>query len=171
MKTFLFFLPLTAAIIFFSGCSKAKTIPLQVVENFRTDDYMGTWYEIARTPNFFERGLSGVTAQYTKHPDGKISVVNSGIKRNGKKMYISGTARLMDKNSSLGKLEVAFYPPFYAPYLILETDYDSFAVVMGKNPEYLWILSRTPELPETEIDRIFSMLKSRNIPTEKLFFP
>ncbi len=171
MKMFQYFLALSAAVVFFTGCSEKNHGDLHSVENFRIDDYMGTWYEIARTPNFFERGLSGVTAQYTRLPDGKISVVNSGIKKNGKKMYITGTARLMDKNSSRGELEVSFYPPFYAPYLILATDYDSFAVVAGKNSGYLWILSRTPELPQTEINRIFSMLKSRNIPSEKLFFP
>ena len=167
MKITLF---LAALMLLCSGCNEDKSAALRGVENFRIDDYMGTWYEIARTPNFFERGLSDVKAVYTKRPDGKISVVNSGIKKSGKKVYITGSARPRSGRDSRGELEVSFFPPFYSPYLVLATDYTSFAIVSGKNTEYLWILAREPHLTHSQTDRILAIMKELGIPDKNLFF-
>ena len=41
--------------------------------------YLGLWYEIARTENIWEIGLKCVTANYTLRPDGIIRVDNKGI--------------------------------------------------------------------------------------------
>ena len=40
--------------------------------------YQGTWYEIARLPNYFERKLKCISATYTLRDDGKITVLNKG---------------------------------------------------------------------------------------------
>ena len=37
--------------------------------------YMGKWYEIARFDHSFERGLVGVSAEYSFRKDGKIRVI------------------------------------------------------------------------------------------------
>ena len=42
------------------------------VNTLDIDRYMGRWYEIVRTDNRFERGMAGVTADYTLLNDGKI---------------------------------------------------------------------------------------------------
>jgi len=60
----------------FQHISIAK-IP-SVVATVDLNRYKGTWYEIARLPNFFERKLKCITAIYTLHDDGKIKVVNGG---------------------------------------------------------------------------------------------
>lgn len=53
--------------------------------------YLGTWYEIARLPHSFEKGLDNVTAVYNLRSDGKIEVINSGLK-NGDKKVTKGVA-------------------------------------------------------------------------------
>ena len=53
--------------------------------------YIGTWYEIARFPHSFEKGLENVTATYNFRNDEKIEVINSGLK-NGVKKIANGVA-------------------------------------------------------------------------------
>ena len=55
------------------------------VSNFSLQNYLGTWYEIARLDHRFERGLSQVTAHYSMREDGGVRVLNRGYSdRNGK---------------------------------------------------------------------------------------
>ena len=73
--------------ILLSGC---VSIPEKVlpVNGFDVDQYMGTWYEIARLDHSFERGLERVTAEYSLRDDGGIKVINKGFdpqKKGGKK--------------------------------------------------------------------------------------
>ena len=42
--------------------------------------YLGTWYEVAKYPVVFEKGLTAVTATYSLRPDGGIKVLNAGRK-------------------------------------------------------------------------------------------
>ena len=51
---------------------------LSVAENIDLNRYTGTWYEIARLPNYFERKLKCITATYTLREDGRINVLNKG---------------------------------------------------------------------------------------------
>ena len=48
---------------------------VQPVTGFELDRYLGTWYEIARLDHPFERGLSRVTAEYSRRDDGGVRVV------------------------------------------------------------------------------------------------
>ncbi len=119
--------------------------------------YTGSWYEIARKPHSFEKGMSHVKATYTARPDGTIEVRNEGIK-NGKPKVTRGKARTTDIP---GQLKVTFFI-FPGEYNILELGPDySYSVVGGSNGGYLWILSRTPELDAATLRGIHSRLEER----------
>lgn len=62
---------------------------ISVVPSVDLKRYTGTWYEIARLPNSFERKLKCTTATYTLRDDGKITVLNQGhyITDPGKKEF------------------------------------------------------------------------------------
>ena len=51
---------------------------LKTVEHVDVTRSMGTWFEIAKFPQRFEKGLVGITATYALLPNGKVSVLNSG---------------------------------------------------------------------------------------------
>ena len=157
------------AAVFFPGCSKIETAAVPAVEKFDISRYCGKWYEIARLPNWFERGMSEVTAVYSLQPDGTVKVINRGI-RNGKPVSTSGVARFTGKNDR-GDLEVSFQWPFWGSYRVirLEDDY-TVAVVCGKSFDYLWILARKPELSSAKLARIIEFLRSRGFAVEKLEF-
>ena len=168
MKFFLLFL--VAAIVLCFGCGRSTTTDIPAVKEFDISRYCGRWYEIARLPNWFEKGMSGVTAHYSLRPDGMVDVVNSGIK-NGKKHSIFGVARMVGDPKE-GELEVSFQWPFWSSYRIiqLENDY-TMAVVCGKSYDYLWILARSPEISLADLNKILESLRQRGFDTAKLEFP
>jgi len=160
---------LTAGLL--GGCRSAgSTDSLPAVTPFSVNRYAGTWHEIARLPHSFERGLEEVTAEYTLRPDGKVEVVNSGF-RNGKKHSIRGYAVFKDR-TDVGELRVCFFWPFYGGYKIvwLEPDY-SAAIVTSSTKDYLWILSRTPELPPERLQEYVRKICEWGFPTEKIEYP
>jgi lipocalin len=69
-----------------------------IVKELDIKKYLGTWYEIARYDHRFERGMVGVTANYSLRKDGKIKVVNSGYKGSfsGKFSKAIGKAKIPD---------------------------------------------------------------------------
>ena len=135
---------------------------------------MGLWYEIAKFPVFFERGLVGVTAEYSLREDGRIRVRNRGFKKSfdGKESSIEGYATVPDPKIP-AKLRVRFNPfparLFAADYWIIEVDEDyAHAVVSGPSREVLWILSRTPLMDETCYEGIVDRLAQMGFEVDKL---
>lgn len=164
---FFIVLMLFAVVLSGGGCKNTSTIP--AVANFDIDRYCGKWYEIARLPNWFERGMSNVTAHYSKLPDGTVKVVNSGV-RNGKKVSVFGIARLRGKTDQ-GELEVCFQAPFWGSYRIIDLKGDyTVAVVCGRRFDHLWILARSPFVPEEDLSKILAKLRNYGFAVEKLEF-
>ncbi len=117
---------------------------LPIVCNVDLERYLGTWYEIARYPHKFEKGLEQVTATYQQKRNGKIHVLNEGVKR-GVSKSATGTAWVEDSDCT-GRLMVKFFPLFKSAYNIVKIDQEGYqyAVVVGRKKKDLWILSRTP---------------------------
>jgi len=133
----------------------ADTAPLQVVPSVDLVRYCGTWYEIARLPNQFQKEcVSNVTATYALLEDGTVSVVNRCRKANGEISEAEGKARRKSDAGPSSKLEVRFAPAFlsifpfvWGNYWIIDLAPDySYAVIGEPSRDYLWILSRTPSL-------------------------
>lgn len=162
-----FFLMAFLPAFIFSGCRTENDIP--AVSKFELSNYMGRWYECARLPNWFEKDMTNVSAEYSLMDDGSVKVVNSGYK-NGKLKTITGKAKYAGKNFS-GELKVSFFRPFYSPYRIIKLAPDyRYSVVMGDSPEYLWILSRTPHLDPADLQEIIAFLETHGFPVNKLIF-
>ena len=142
---------------------------LEVVGAVDLSRYAGRWYEIARLPNRFEKKCAdSVTATYTLRSDGKVDVVNRCRKANGKYTTARGKAKIVDKKTN-AKLKVTFFWPFYGDYWILDLgpDYE-YAVVGAPNRDYLWILSRTPEIDAQLYQRLLAKMASRGFETERM---
>ena len=132
--------------------------------------FMGKWYEIARYEHRFERGMSHVTAEYTLLDDGKIRVINRGIKDNEPK-EITGKARRPNPTEYPGRLEVSFFLWFYSDYYVLDLSPDYlYAVVGSSSDKYLWILCRHPQMSQSTLDNILANLSRRGYYTSQLTF-
>ena len=148
------------------SCSGQK-VDNSTVGGLDLSRYLGDWYEIARFDHSFERGLTHAKANYALNPDGTIVVTNSGL-LNGKQKESVGKAKTTD---TAGLLRVSFFGPFYSDYrvMMLAEDY-SYALVGSKSAKYLWILSRTPELPQEVLTEILSVATARGYDTSKLLW-
>ena len=123
---------------------------IEPVTDFDQERYLGTWYEIARLDHSFERGLSEVTATYRANPDGSIAVLNRGFdQEEARWREAEGVARFVD-SSTVAHLKVSFFGPFYGSYIVFELGENyEHAFVSGFNREYLWLLSRSPQVSDT----------------------
>ena len=131
------------------------------------DKYLGDWYEIARFDHRFERGISHSKANYSLTHDGRIVVLNSGIK-NGKPKLAKGKTKFTDNPRIL---KAAFFLFFYGDYRIMMLDDNyQWALVGGSSDEYLWILSRTPVISESVRMAILSEATRRGYDTSKLIW-
>lgn len=145
-------------------------IDTTTVKELDLNRYLGTWYEIARFPHSFEKGMAGVTANYSLREDGKIRVLNKGYKNglNGKFSVAEGKAKIPDK-SQPGKLKVSFFWIFYGDYNVLELDKDYQYVMIGSSTDkYFWILCRTPQMDEATYNMLLEKARKRGYNLDKL---
>ena len=141
-----------------------------VVKELDIERYLGSWYEISRFDHRFERDLVGVTATYSYRKDGKIKVVNTGHKEtlNEKISEAIGKAKIPDINMP-SKLKVSFFWFFYGDYFVLELDENyQWAVIGSSSDNYLWILSRIPQMDDILYHDILKKLTIRGYDVNKL---
>ena len=142
-----------------------------VVKEVDLQKYLGTWYEIARYNHRFERGLVGVTANYSMREDGKIKVLNSGYKKrlDGRFKQAEGKAYLPDSELDPAKLKVSFFWNFYGDYFVLDLDENyQWAIVGSSSDKYLWMLSRTPQLDKELYNELLDKIKLRGYDISQL---
>ena len=164
MKTRIMIVALVAVV---AGCVSGPKVDNTPVAALDLNRYLGEWYEIARFDHSFERGVEKAKANYTLNKDGTIKVVNSGIK-DGKPKTAIGKGKRTDTPALL---RVSFFGPFYADYRVMMIDEDyTYALVGSGGADYLWILSRTPGLPETAKAELLAEAQRRGYVTDKLIW-
>ena len=158
---------ITAVITLLTRCSTKLSVDNSVVSDLDLNRYLGDWYEIARFDHRFEHGVEYAKANYTLREDGKVNVLNTGIK-DGKPKEAKGKAKLTDTPALL---RVSFFGPFYADYriMLLDADYQ-YALIGSGSDNYLWILSRTPRLSDEAKALILVEAQRRGYDTSKLIW-
>lgn len=142
------------------------------VSDFKLDNYLGKWYEIARLDHSFEKGLSQVSAEYKIREDGGVSVINRGFsKEKNKWKEALGKAYFVNSETE-GYLKVSFFGPFYGAYVVFELDQEGYqyAFISGPNTEFLWLLARTPKVKPELIKKFVDMAAARGFDTNKLIY-
>lgn len=149
-----------------AGCSEL-TVDNSVVGELDLQRFLGTWYEIARFDHRFERGMEQTKANYVLRDDGDIDVLNTGIK-DGELQTAEGKAKLTDVPAVL---RVSFFGPFYSDYRVMLVDSAyQYALIGSGSDEYLWILSRTPQLSDSIKTLILDEAQHRGYDTKQLIW-
>ena len=131
--------------------------------------FWGRGYEIARYEHRFEKGMTHVSATYTLSGNGKIEVLNEGLKE-GKHKQIKGRAKQPNPQDP-GKLKVSFFLWFYSDYYVLYIDPEYRYLLVGSSSDkYLWIMSREKSLAKETLDQLLDKLRVRGYDTDKLLF-
>ncbi len=160
---------LTTLLLLLTGCTGLPK-GIEPVTGFEQERFLGTWYEIARLDHRFERGLSQVTAEYSLNDDGSIRVLNRGYSdAEGEWQEAEGRAVFVG-DSDVGHLKVSFFGPFYSSYVVFDLareDY-SLAYITGHNRDYLWLLSRTPNISDQALDQFKARVEAEGFELDEL---
>ncbi|MCJ7600045.1 MAG: lipocalin family protein [Desulfobulbaceae bacterium] len=144
--------------------------PVRTVYQVDISRYIGTWFEIARYPNRFQKGCVASRATYALRADGNLSVLNECYdkSKSGKLRSARGKAWVVDPLSR-AKLKVSFFWPFYGDYWIIDLGQEyEYAVIGHPQRKYLWILSREETMEEETYQAILSRLAEQHYDTTKI---
>lgn len=154
----------------------AASGPLQTVPSVDWVRYMGTWHEVAKYPNWFQRQcVADTSATYSLQPDGTVQVRNRCRRADGRMDEALGVARRVGGDTS-PRAQVRFAPDWLAwlpvvwgSYWVvaLEADYQ-WVVVSEPGREYLWVLARTPTLAPAVMAQVESVLRQNGFDLARL---
>ena len=148
--------------LFLTGC--ASRPPLATVPSVDLKRYEGRWFEIAKYPNWFQRGCASDTvAQYSPLPDGAIQVVNRCKQPDGQFREARAVATVVP-GSGNAKLKVRFgRSPIAGDYWIIGLDEKNYSWSLVGDPwrQFLWILAREPRLDDATYEIIVTLAESQ----------
>ena len=153
--------------------------PVKSIAELDISRYMGTWYEIAKLPNWFQRKcIQGTQAQYKILGPQRIEVTNKCTTATGEEIKAVGVAR-PNSSGQVAQLEVRFAPDWTAwlplvwgAYWVLDLDPDyQLAAVGDPTRSYHWILSRSHVVSATQYENLLQRLKVMGFVITKLEKP
>ena len=161
-------LTIIASFIIVTGCSSVPEKPIPTVDYVDIDRFMGDWYVIANIPTFIERDAHNAVESYRLADDGSIETTftfrkgsfDGPEKRHNPRGFIRNT----ETNAQWG---MRFIWPFEAEYLVVYLDSDYTQTVIGRSKrDYVWIMSRTPDIAAADYEGILSLLSERGYDTD-----
>lgn len=171
---------LSVLIVALSACAGSSEVvePPQTAGQVDLQRYQGTWYELARLPMFFQRNCAQSEAQYQLQSDGSVGVTNRCRTLAGEWQEARGSA-VAQVAGHTDKLWVRFDNWFSRLFpdtvkgdywvLYLDDDYQT-ALVGNPNREYLWLLSRSPQVSVQTRETLLAQAKARGYDTAELIW-
>jgi apolipoprotein D and lipocalin family protein len=150
--------------------------PLQTIEKLDLQRYLGTWHEIARTPNWFQQKCAGESrAEYSLNPGGTLRVLNRCRMADGSLNEAVGEARRVGSADS-AQLLVRFAPAWlswlpmvWGDYWVIDLDPDYQLVAVSEpRREYLWVLARQPRVDERAYQALLQRLQHKGFDLSRL---
>lgn len=171
-----FLLSLCAAGAAFAAAPAPAANAVTPIPTLDVPRYMGTWYEIAKYPNRFQKDcVSDTSATYSLQPDKTVQVLNRCRRADGRLDTAVGSARQTGAADS-PKLKVrfaprwlSFLPMVWGDYWVIDLDPAyQLAAVSEPTREYLWILARTPGVPKPAYDALLARLARQGFDLSKI---
>ena len=139
-----------------TSCTSSLKNPPPTAATVDISRYTGRWYEIARLPMPFQKADESAIAEYGLLPNGTLSVHNIATRPDGTQHDIHGYAEILNapENTKLAVHFSTWFAPFIpipkqGNYWILHVDEDYQQAIVGTpDRKYLWILARTPVIPD-----------------------
>lgn len=138
--------------------------PVALASNVDLPRFMGRWYVIASIPTSLERGAHNGVETFELAPDGSIPTVfsfNADAFDGPRKTYdstghvVAGTGNAVWGQQYVWPIKTDFRISYLA------ADY-SEAVIARDKRDNVWILARTPAIPEARLDKLIGFVKSQS---------
>lgn len=151
-----------------AGC--ATQTPITPVAHVDISRYMGDWYVIASIPTYPERDAYHAVESYALGPKGRVKTTftyrHGGPDGTRKTLHATGFVRPDTGNAVWG---MQFIWPIKAEYIIAWLDPDYRAVIVARNKrDYVWIMARTPSIPQAQYNDLVARVAAMGYDTRKL---
>ena len=160
--------PIALVSLAVSACSSMP--PLETVERVDIERFMGDWYVIANIPTFLEKGAHNAVESYELDSDGTIATTftfRDGAFDGPVKTYKPTGFVGNDPSNAIWGMQ--FIWPIKADYRVIYLNADYTQTVIGRNKrDYVWIMARTPDIPEDDYQRILERLAAAGYDTKRI---
>ena len=161
---------LAAAALNLAGCQSVQRPPIAVVEQVDLPRFMGDWYVIANIPSFLEKGAHNAIESYRLAPDGSIETTFTfragGFDGEEKRYTPRGFVVDQESNAVWG---MQFIWPIKADFRVVYLAPDYSQTVIGREKrDYVWIMARTPSIPEADYRRIIAFLDEQGYDVSRI---
>ena len=153
-----------------TGCASVQHAPIQTVPHVDLQRFMGDWYVIANIPTFVETDAYNAVESYRLDADGTIATTftfrSGGFDGTPKRYTPRGFVLDTQSNAVWG---MQFVWPFKGDYRIVYLSSDYSQTVIGREKrDYVWIMARTPAIPEPDYESILAWLATQGYDTTKI---
>ena len=145
------------------ACQTRAYPALQRAESVDVPRFMGAWYVIGCIPSIVERHDYNAVESYRLDPAGRILTVftfNAGSFDGPLKRYTPvGFVTAGTRGTVWG---MRFVWPIKADYRVMYVAPDYSQTVIGREKrDYAWIMARSPQIPDSDYQRLSDLLSSQ----------
>lgn len=145
------------------GCQSPPHPPIALAHHVDLPRFMGDWYVIASIPTFIERGAHNAVESYKLNADGTVATTftfrQDSFDGPLKRYHPTGYVRDIQSNAVWG---MQFIWPFKADFRIVYLTPDYSETVIGREKrDYVWIMARTPQIPDADYRHILDFLQKQ----------
>ncbi len=131
------------------------------MESFRVEKYTGVWYQASRIPMPYEQGCEKAMANYILK-NGYIEVNNTCLDENFQYIRsVKGKANFTKYKPCLNVVFGSQRSIFPCNYIILDTDYDNYAIVGSVDMTTAYILTRKKKVCKKDLECYKMKLETR----------
>ena len=157
-------------LLILAGCQTLSKPPIKTVAYVDLARFMGDWYVIASIPTFLEQGAHNAVESYRLNEDGSIATTftfrDGGFDGAVKRYQPTGFVTDTRSNAVWG---MQFIWPIKADYRIIYLNDDYTQTVIGReHRDYVWIMARTPTIPDDDYVRIVRLLANEGYDVSQL---
>jgi len=170
MRIHLLLLLTTLVVLALPACASA---PIRTAQHVDIQSFMGDWYVLAHIPTSEERDSWNAVESY-RLDEGTTDVVKTtfSFRRGGfdgplETMLPTG---YVSANPAVWGMKFYWWQgPFRFEYLVLDVDSAYRATVIGRSArDYVWVMARTPMIPEAEWTRLIRVVQESGYDPAKL---
>lgn len=163
-------LGLVAALVTAVAACATSHPAITPVERVDLPRFMGDWYVIAHIPSFPEREAFDAIESYRLDEDGRIRTTfrfrKGGFDAPLRIMEPVGTVIPGTGNAVWG---MQFVWPIRAEYVIVDLAPDYSRTIVGRSKrDYVWLMARTPRLPDAELQASIARIRAMGYDVSRL---
>jgi apolipoprotein D and lipocalin family protein len=151
-----------------AACSSPP--PIRTATTVNLERFMGDWYVIANIPTFIETNAYNAVESYRLAEDGTVPTTfrfrEGGFEGTHKTYHPTGYVIDTQSNAVWG---MQFIWPIKADYRIVFVDESYSQTVIGRTArDYVWLMARTPEIPDSDYQRFLTLIAEEGYDVSKV---